>query len=93
MNVNTNILAKTLSHRLDQVFHKVIHKNQVGFIFKGHGSDIAHLATEAVPVIQKFKIPMALLALDAEKAFDSFFLEVPFCALGKQVRWALEKNL
>lgn len=84
INVDTKILARTLSHRLKQVFQKLIQKNQVGFVKKRHSSDNVCQVVDVVTAVKNCKVPMPLLAPDAEKAM---FLEGTFLCLTKDGVW------
>lgn len=75
---------------MEQVLPKLIHKNQVGFLKKRHGSDNVHQVIDIVAVIHNCKVPMVLLALDAEKAFDVFLKKV---LLVYYRGWDLEKRV
>lgn len=57
-----------------------------------HGSHNVYQVIDVVKVIQNSKVPMVLLALDAENVLDLYFLEELFCAFQK-MRFGFKKPL
>lgn len=70
LNVDYKHLASMLATRLNSFIAQYIHPDQVGFIPKRQLKDNTGTIINIINFVQDTKIPMLLLFLDAEKAFD-----------------------
>uniref|UniRef100_A0A8C5PNG3 Reverse transcriptase domain-containing protein n=1 Tax=Leptobrachium leishanense TaxID=445787 RepID=A0A8C5PNG3_9ANUR len=70
LNVDVKIYAKILANRVADLLPQLICSDQVGFIRGRQGPHNTKKLIDLIQVIQTYRIPSVLLALDAEKAFD-----------------------
>ena len=70
LNNDYKILAKTIDNRISPLLHKIINKDQTGFI---KGRCISHNIRKSLDVMefcQKNKIPALIMSCDMDKCFD-----------------------
>lgn len=70
INVDLKIYAKLLADRLPLVIPSIISLDQVGFLPACEAQDNTIKIISLISHCQSQKIPLCLLSLDAEKAFD-----------------------
>ena len=70
-NSDYKILSKVLSKRLDTVIHKLVGKQQTGFMKGRSVSNIHRTVDDILDVQRQKKLTGILLAIDFRKAFDS----------------------
>ena len=70
LNTDQKILTKILSRRLSSVISKLIHYDQTGFIPKRYSSHNLRRLFNVLYSKRKRDMDLAVISLDAEKAFD-----------------------
>ena len=70
-NCDFKIITKTLANRLTSGLDDLISQNQTAYIKNHQITDNLHLIQHELENSYNQKIPMAIVSLDAEKAFDS----------------------
>ncbi|XP_066444370.1 inactive serine/threonine-protein kinase TEX14 [Eleutherodactylus coqui] len=90
LNVDTKLFAKTIATRLRPIVPGLVHRDQVGFVAGREARDNTIRTLALMGRAREEKIPLCLLSVDAEKAFDRVnwrFLEATLrkVGLGKRV--------
>lgn len=83
LNVDSKILAKTLSARLEAILPDIISEEQTGFIQRRHSFSNVRKLFNIIYSSSPSNSPEAAIALDAEKAFDRVEWDYLFAILKK----------
>ena len=70
-NSNYKVLAKVLAERLGNVIHKIVNKDQVGYIKNRNIATVIRTIDDVINYLNKTGKAGYLLAVDYSKAFDS----------------------
>ena len=81
LNVDSKILAKTLSARLEQFLPSIISEEQTGFIQKRHSFSNVRKLMNIIYSPSSPNTPEAAISMDSEKAFDRVELGYLFTVL------------
>lgn len=76
LHCDHKILTKVLAKRLGKHISKIIHPNQTGFIPGRFSFSNVHLLLNMLYSVHDKNMEVAILSLDAEKAFDQ--VELPY---------------
>ncbi|KAJ1167571.1 hypothetical protein NDU88_007960 [Pleurodeles waltl] len=85
LNVDYKLLAKAIANRLKKVIKKIVHPDQTCGILGRQIADSLALVRDTIEYVKSRKVPMALVSLDQEKAFDRVsheFMDRTLRALG-----------
>ena len=88
LNTDYKILEKCLANRLKTVLHEIIHEDQKGFMSDRKISTNIRRILDTVEFCEVTNTPVAILSIDAEKAFDrietdSLLSAMKFFGIGK----------
>lgn len=81
LNSDYKIFPKILANRLTQILHKLIHKDQVGFVPGRHAGDNTRRTIDLIDLLNKTNRPALILSLNAQKAFKSLSWPLRFATL------------
>lgn len=70
LNQNIKFYAKLIANRLQPILPQIIHTDQTGFVRSRETRDNTSKTLSLISLAQKQNIPVCLLSIDAEKAFD-----------------------
>lgn len=70
LNLDLKLYSKLIANRLQPLMPIIIHNDQVGFIQDRQARDNTLRTISLIAKAQKESIPLGLLSVDAEKAFD-----------------------
>ncbi|CAJ0926344.1 unnamed protein product [Ranitomeya imitator] len=70
INVDIKIYSKILADRISLILPRLIPNDQMGFVKGRQPADATRRIIDIMSWARKNKLPLALLSLDAEKAFD-----------------------
>ena len=82
-NIDYKIIAFVLANRLHKVMHKIVNKDQTGYIKKRYIGQNIRLVQDVVHYAKTYKQNGIVLFLDFEKAFDSIEWNFIYCSLEK----------
>ncbi|CAI7883467.1 unnamed protein product [Closterium sp. NIES-54] len=83
LNISYKVLARVLARRIIRVLHKVISKEQFGFIHRRRIYGAVGLVADVIDAAKNGKEDWFLLLVDFKKAFDSVSWDFIFEVLGK----------
>uniref|UniRef100_A0A669BP42 Reverse transcriptase domain-containing protein n=1 Tax=Oreochromis niloticus TaxID=8128 RepID=A0A669BP42_ORENI len=83
LNQDYKIFTYILAKRIENILAQIISLDQTGFIKQRQTQDNVRRTLHVIDYVGKNKIPMVLMSLDAEKAFDRVNWEFLYKVMGK----------